>query len=147
MVPSVPQKQDVCGSLTLQHHMLEPVQRVPRYELLLKDYLKRLPADAPDRRDAESEQAQRPRSWAAGETATGTQTDWEGENSKCPRTFGRRPRVLETEEAPAVRSVGETGSWEALSAWASGRASLGAGSLMAPAQWPAHNTGQGAPMG
>ncbi|XP_015423523.1 PREDICTED: FYVE, RhoGEF and PH domain-containing protein 3 [Myotis davidii] len=47
------QKQDVCGSLTLQHHMLEPVQRVPRYELLLKDYLKRLPADAPDRQDAE----------------------------------------------------------------------------------------------
>lgn len=61
VVPSVPQKQDVCGSLTLQHHMLEPVQRVPRYELLLKDYLKRLPADAPDRRDAESEQAPRPR--------------------------------------------------------------------------------------
>ncbi|XP_054983495.1 LOW QUALITY PROTEIN: FYVE, RhoGEF and PH domain-containing protein 3 [Sorex araneus] len=47
------QKQEVCGSLTLQHHMLEPVQRVPRYELLLKDYLKRLPADAPDRKDAE----------------------------------------------------------------------------------------------
>jgi hypothetical protein len=34
--------------------MLEPVQRVPRYELLLKDYLKRLPRDAPDRKDAES---------------------------------------------------------------------------------------------
>ncbi|XP_066224479.1 FYVE, RhoGEF and PH domain-containing protein 3 [Saccopteryx leptura] len=47
------QKQAVCGSLTLQHHMLEPVQRVPRYELLLKDYLKRLPEDAPDRKDAE----------------------------------------------------------------------------------------------
>ncbi|XP_037012976.2 FYVE, RhoGEF and PH domain-containing protein 3 isoform X2 [Artibeus jamaicensis] len=47
------QKQEVCGNLTLQHHMLEPVQRVPRYELLLKDYVKRLPADAPDRRDAE----------------------------------------------------------------------------------------------
>ncbi|XP_006876837.1 PREDICTED: FYVE, RhoGEF and PH domain-containing protein 3 [Chrysochloris asiatica] len=47
------QKQEVCGNLTLQHHMLEPVQRVPRYELLLKDYLKRLPEDAPDRRDAE----------------------------------------------------------------------------------------------
>ncbi|XP_045434706.1 FYVE, RhoGEF and PH domain-containing protein 3, partial [Pipistrellus kuhlii] len=47
------QKQEACGSLTLQHHMLEPVQRVPRYELLLKDYLKRLPADAPDRQDAE----------------------------------------------------------------------------------------------
>lgn len=54
---SAPQKQEVCGSLTLQHHMLEPVQRVPRYELLLKDYLKRLPADAPDRKDAESEWA------------------------------------------------------------------------------------------
>ncbi|XP_058528931.1 FYVE, RhoGEF and PH domain-containing protein 3 isoform X2 [Ochotona princeps] len=47
------QKQEVCGNLTLQHHMLEPVQRVPRYALLLKDYLKRLPADAPDRKDAE----------------------------------------------------------------------------------------------
>ncbi|GAB1298157.1 FYVE, RhoGEF and PH domain-containing protein 3 [Apodemus speciosus] len=47
------QKQEVCGNLTLQHHMLEPVQRVPRYELLLKDYLKRLPGDAPDRKDAE----------------------------------------------------------------------------------------------
>lgn len=50
-----PQKQEVCGNLTLQHHMLEPVQRVPRYELLLKDYLLRLPGDAPDRRDAQSE--------------------------------------------------------------------------------------------
>lgn len=40
--------------MTLQHHMLEPVQRIPRYELLLKDYLKRLPRDAPDRKDAES---------------------------------------------------------------------------------------------
>lgn len=47
------QKQEVCGNLTLQHHMLEPVQRVPRYELLLKDYLKRLPRDAPDKKDAE----------------------------------------------------------------------------------------------
>nr|XP_040050242.1 faciogenital dysplasia [Gasterosteus aculeatus aculeatus] len=47
------QKQDVCGNLTLQHHMLEPVQRIPRYELLLKDYLKKLPGDALDRKDAE----------------------------------------------------------------------------------------------
>ncbi|XP_015981522.2 FYVE, RhoGEF and PH domain-containing protein 3 isoform X8 [Rousettus aegyptiacus] len=47
------QKQEVCGNLTLQHHMLEPVQRVPRYELLLKDYLKQLPLNAPDRKDAE----------------------------------------------------------------------------------------------
>ncbi|XP_059505854.1 faciogenital dysplasia isoform X3 [Stegostoma tigrinum] len=47
------QKQDVCGNLTLQHHMLEPVQRIPRYELLLKDYLKKLPEDSEDRKDAE----------------------------------------------------------------------------------------------
>uniref|UniRef100_A0A671VT11 FYVE, RhoGEF and PH domain-containing protein 3-like n=1 Tax=Sparus aurata TaxID=8175 RepID=A0A671VT11_SPAAU len=47
------QKQDVCGNLTLQHHMLEPVQRIPRYELLLRDYLKKLPDDALDRKDAE----------------------------------------------------------------------------------------------
>ncbi|KAL8212485.1 UNVERIFIED_CONTAM: FYVE, RhoGEF and PH domain-containing protein 3 [Gekko kuhli] len=37
----------------IQHHMLEPVQRIPRYELLLKDYLKKLPEDSPDRKDAE----------------------------------------------------------------------------------------------
>ncbi|XP_072235228.1 FYVE, RhoGEF and PH domain-containing protein 4-like isoform X2 [Leuresthes tenuis] len=42
------QRRDVCGCLTLQHHMLEPVQRVPRYEMLLKDYLKKLPEDSPD---------------------------------------------------------------------------------------------------
>uniref|UniRef100_A0A8C6SHE9 FYVE, RhoGEF and PH domain containing 4a n=1 Tax=Neogobius melanostomus TaxID=47308 RepID=A0A8C6SHE9_9GOBI len=47
------QSQDACGNLTLQHHMLEPVQRIPRYEMLLKDYLKKLPPDDPDRRDAE----------------------------------------------------------------------------------------------
>lgn len=54
---STDQKQDVCGNLTLQHHMLEPVQRIPRYELLLKDYLKKLPEDTLDRKDAESETA------------------------------------------------------------------------------------------
>uniref|UniRef100_A0A673BJ10 FYVE, RhoGEF and PH domain containing 4b n=1 Tax=Sphaeramia orbicularis TaxID=375764 RepID=A0A673BJ10_9TELE len=42
------QNQEVCGSLTMQHHMLEPVQRVPRYEMLLRDYLKKLPKDDPD---------------------------------------------------------------------------------------------------
>eukprot|EP00079_Xenopus_tropicalis_P016007 XP_004914237.1 PREDICTED: FYVE, RhoGEF and PH domain-containing protein 3 isoform X1 [Xenopus tropicalis] len=47
------QKDPVCGNLTLQHHMLEPVQRIPRYELLLKDYLKKLPDDSPDRKDSE----------------------------------------------------------------------------------------------
>ncbi|XP_068459390.1 FYVE, RhoGEF and PH domain-containing protein 4a isoform X2 [Clinocottus analis] len=47
------QSQEVCGCLTLQHHMLEPVQRVPRYEMLLKDYLKKLPQDDPDRQNSE----------------------------------------------------------------------------------------------
>lgn len=46
------QKQKICGSLTLQHHMLEPIQRIPRYEMLLKDYLKKLSPDAPDWNDA-----------------------------------------------------------------------------------------------
>ncbi|GFS07238.1 FYVE, RhoGEF and PH domain containing 1 [Elysia marginata] len=41
-----------CGNLSLQHHMLEPIQRVPRYELLIKDYMKTLPEDSPDLNDA-----------------------------------------------------------------------------------------------
>ncbi|KAG8512030.1 FYVE, RhoGEF and PH domain-containing protein 2, partial [Galemys pyrenaicus] len=47
------QNSEASGSLTLQHHMLEPVQRIPRYELLLKDYVQKLPAEAPDRADAQ----------------------------------------------------------------------------------------------
>ncbi|XP_056665045.1 FYVE, RhoGEF and PH domain-containing protein 1 isoform X1 [Monodelphis domestica] len=47
------QKEEACGNLTLQHHMLEPVQRIPRYELLLKDYLLKLPHGSPDSKDAE----------------------------------------------------------------------------------------------
>ncbi|KFU92445.1 FYVE, RhoGEF and PH domain-containing protein 2, partial [Chaetura pelagica] len=47
------QKRKVCSNLTLQHHMLEPVQRIPRYELLLKDYVQKLPPQSPDRDDAE----------------------------------------------------------------------------------------------
>lgn len=42
-----------CGNLTVQHHMLTPVQRVPRYQLLLKEYLKKLPEDSQDRDDTE----------------------------------------------------------------------------------------------
>ncbi|XP_064486969.1 FYVE, RhoGEF and PH domain-containing protein 2-like [Ornithodoros turicata] len=42
-----------CGNLTIQHHMLTPVQRVPRYQLLLKEYLKKLPEDSPDTTDTE----------------------------------------------------------------------------------------------
>lgn len=52
------QKEEACGNLTLQHHMLEPVQRIPRYELLLKDYLLKLPHGSPDSKDAQSEYAQ-----------------------------------------------------------------------------------------
>ncbi|CAM4705272.1 unnamed protein product [Caretta caretta] len=47
------QMEEACGNLTLQQHMLEPVQRIPRYQLLLKGYLQRLPPGAPDSRDAE----------------------------------------------------------------------------------------------
>ncbi|XP_077611004.1 FYVE, RhoGEF and PH domain-containing protein 2 [Crocuta crocuta] len=47
------QSSEASGSLTLQHHMLEPVQRIPRYELLLKEYIQKLPAQAPDRADAQ----------------------------------------------------------------------------------------------
>ncbi|GFR87916.1 FYVE, RhoGEF and PH domain-containing protein 2-like [Elysia marginata] len=43
-----------CGNLSLQHHMLEPIQRVPRYELLIKDYMKTLPEDSPDLNDAKA---------------------------------------------------------------------------------------------
>jgi hypothetical protein len=43
-----------CGNLTLSHHMLSPIQRIPRYELLLKDYLKKLPEDSDDKEDTES---------------------------------------------------------------------------------------------
>ncbi|CDQ99549.1 unnamed protein product [Oncorhynchus mykiss] len=50
-----PQREERCGNLTLQHHMLEPVQRIPRYELLLKDYLHRLPDDHDDFQHAQSE--------------------------------------------------------------------------------------------
>ncbi|KAJ8787546.1 hypothetical protein J1605_022861 [Eschrichtius robustus] len=47
------QSSEASGSLTLQHHMLEPVQRIPRYELLLKEYVQKLPAQAPDLADAQ----------------------------------------------------------------------------------------------
>ncbi|XP_045860254.1 FYVE, RhoGEF and PH domain-containing protein 2 isoform X3 [Meles meles] len=47
------QSSEASDSLTLQHHMLEPVQRIPRYELLLKEYVQKLPVQAPDRADAQ----------------------------------------------------------------------------------------------
>jgi hypothetical protein len=42
-----------CGNLSLQHHMLTPIQRIPRYEILLKEYLKKLPENSQDRADSE----------------------------------------------------------------------------------------------
>ncbi|XP_068134350.1 FYVE, RhoGEF and PH domain-containing protein 4 isoform X2 [Hyperolius riggenbachi] len=47
------QRQGMSGNLTLQHHMLGPIQRIPRYEMLVKDYLRKLPQDSADRSDAE----------------------------------------------------------------------------------------------
>ena len=35
--------------------MLSIIQRIPRYELLFKEYLKRLPSESPDKHDAEGE--------------------------------------------------------------------------------------------
>ncbi|XP_078001295.1 FYVE, RhoGEF and PH domain-containing protein 2-like isoform X2 [Glandiceps talaboti] len=47
------QKDKACGSLSLPHHLLEPVQRIPRYELLMKEYLKNLAENSPDKKDTE----------------------------------------------------------------------------------------------
>lgn len=57
------QRREISANLTLQHHMLEPVQRIPRYELLLKDYIRKLPPEAPDREDAESKSSIRSILW------------------------------------------------------------------------------------
>jgi FYVE/RhoGEF/PH domain-containing protein 1 len=48
------QKLEECAKLSLAHHMLSPIQRLPRYELLLKDYLKNLVKDNPDYEDTKS---------------------------------------------------------------------------------------------
>lgn len=48
------QKSDECAKLSLAHHMLSPIQRLPRYELLLKDYLRNLVKDNPDYEDTKS---------------------------------------------------------------------------------------------
>ncbi|XP_065680031.1 FYVE, RhoGEF and PH domain-containing protein 2 isoform X1 [Hydra vulgaris] len=42
-----------CENLGLQHHMLEPIQRIPRYKLLLQDYIKKLPINSTDYNEAE----------------------------------------------------------------------------------------------
>ena len=38
----------------MSNHMLVIIQRVPRYEMLFKDYLKKLPEDSLDREESES---------------------------------------------------------------------------------------------
>lgn len=48
------QKLDECAKLSLPHHMLSPIQRLPRYELLLKDYLGNLTEENADLEDAKS---------------------------------------------------------------------------------------------
>ncbi|XP_017884010.1 FYVE, RhoGEF and PH domain-containing protein 4-like [Ceratina calcarata] len=45
------QKMDECAKLSLPHHMLSPIQRLPRYQLLLKDYLKNLTEESADYED------------------------------------------------------------------------------------------------
>ncbi|XP_004624496.1 FYVE, RhoGEF and PH domain-containing protein 2 [Octodon degus] len=47
------QSSEASAGLTLQHHLLEPVQRIPRYELLLREYERKLPPGAADRPDAQ----------------------------------------------------------------------------------------------
>lgn len=47
------QRMPECLNLPLAHHMVSPVQRIPRYELLLKAYLKKLPDYSDDKKDAE----------------------------------------------------------------------------------------------
>lgn len=66
---SIIQSQPICGNLPLSGYLLETVQRIPRYKLLLQgqlvvlfilikhlttDYLKHLPEDSNDRQDSES---------------------------------------------------------------------------------------------
>ena len=60
--------------------MLEPIQRIPRYRLLLVDYLKYLPPDSPDKPDTESE-------WGSEEggrgRGRGREGDGEGESGRA----------------------------------------------------------------
>ncbi|XP_029034160.1 FYVE, RhoGEF and PH domain-containing protein 4-like isoform X1 [Osmia bicornis bicornis] len=48
------QKLDECAKLSLPHHMLSPIQRLPRYELLLKDYLRNLTEESADYEDTKN---------------------------------------------------------------------------------------------
>ncbi|XP_049578305.1 FYVE, RhoGEF and PH domain-containing protein 6 [Syngnathus scovelli] len=42
-----------CANLALKHYLLKPIQRIPQYQLLLRDYLKNLPKDSADYKDTQ----------------------------------------------------------------------------------------------
>uniref|UniRef100_A0A8C5FVE2 FYVE, RhoGEF and PH domain containing 6 n=1 Tax=Gadus morhua TaxID=8049 RepID=A0A8C5FVE2_GADMO len=43
-----------CANLALRHYLLKPVQRIPQYQLLLRDYLKHLPPASADYKDTQA---------------------------------------------------------------------------------------------
>ncbi|KAM8860462.1 FYVE, RhoGEF and PH domain-containing protein 6-like [Synchiropus picturatus] len=43
-----------CANLALRHYLLKPVQRIPQYQLLLREYLKNLPPDSVEHKNAEA---------------------------------------------------------------------------------------------
>ena len=47
------QSLPMCGSLPISAHLLGIVQRIPRYKLLLEQYIKHLPEESGDREDSE----------------------------------------------------------------------------------------------
>ncbi|XP_077373809.1 FYVE, RhoGEF and PH domain-containing protein 6-like [Festucalex cinctus] len=42
-----------CANLALKHFLLKPIQRIPQYQLLLRDYLKNLSKDSADYKDTQ----------------------------------------------------------------------------------------------
>nr|XP_057931901.1 FYVE, RhoGEF and PH domain-containing protein 6-like [Doryrhamphus excisus] len=43
-----------CANLALKHYLLKPIQRIPQYQLLLRDYLKHLSKDSADYKDTQA---------------------------------------------------------------------------------------------
>ncbi|XP_061899037.1 FYVE, RhoGEF and PH domain-containing protein 6-like [Entelurus aequoreus] len=43
-----------CANLALKHYLLKPIQRIPQYKLLLRDYLKNLSKDSSDYKDTQA---------------------------------------------------------------------------------------------
>lgn len=42
------ESKDRCQKLTIQHHLIKPIQRIPQYRLLLEQYLNHLKPEDPD---------------------------------------------------------------------------------------------------